>query len=69
MKQQAASGSLLPPHVVSKALQNPCVQNLARCVAYHRACLLELPLEAEGAVELVQLISDMGSALQTILAL
>jgi hypothetical protein len=28
---------------------------------------LELPLEQAAAVELVQLITDMGSALQTIL--
>jgi len=67
-EQQQQRGKL-PPHVVSKALQNPSVQNLARCLAYHRACLLELPLEQAAAAELVQLITDMGSALQTILAL
>jgi hypothetical protein len=57
----------LPPYVLSKALHNPCIQNLARSLAYHRACLLELPLEQAAAVELVQLITDLGSALQTIL--
>jgi hypothetical protein len=59
----------LPSHVVSKALRNPSVQNLARSLAYHRACLLELPLEQAAAAELVQLITDMGSALQAVLAL
>jgi hypothetical protein len=64
-REQQCGG--LPPHVLSKALQNPSIQNLARSLAYHRACLLELPLEQAAAVELVQLITDMGSALQTIL--
>jgi hypothetical protein len=59
----------LPPHVVAKALQNPGIQNLARCVAYHRACLLELPLDAAGAEELVGVVQDMCAALQTMLSL
>lgn len=61
--QEEQQRGKLPAHVVSKALQNPSVQNLARCLAYHRACLLELPLEQAAAAELVQLITDMGSAL------
>jgi hypothetical protein len=69
-KQQQQQGEgLLPQQVVTKAVRNPSVQNLARSLAYHRACLLELPLEQAAAVELVQLITDMGLALQKILAL
>lgn len=67
--KQQQGGGRLPPHVVHKALQNPSVQNLARSLAYHRACLQELPLEQAAAGELVQLVLDMGAALQTVLAL
>ncbi|KAF8064667.1 stk3 [Scenedesmus sp. PABB004] len=59
----------LPARVVAAALRSPGVQNLARSLAYHRACLQELPLDAAGAEELVVVVADMAATLQALLGL
>lgn len=59
----------LPPHVLHKARCNPALQNLARSLAYQRACLAELPLDLAAAVEAQQVVDDLTHALRTILCL
>lgn len=57
----------VPSSVLCKALQHPGLQNLARSLGYHQACLEQLPLGPAGAAELQQVITDMRGALGVLL--
>jgi hypothetical protein len=60
---------VVPPHAMQKVLQSPAVQNLARSLGYHQACLELMPLDEAGAAELQQIVTDMTMTLRTILQL
>jgi hypothetical protein len=64
---QAPAAAAVPNSVLSKALQHPGLQNLARSLGYHQACLEQLPLDPAGAQELQQVITDMRGALGVLL--
>ncbi|KAI8469342.1 MAG: kinase-like domain-containing protein [Monoraphidium minutum] len=61
-------GGVLPHAVLSKLLRNPGLQNLARCLAYHRASLEALPLDRAAALEAARVADDMADALRAVLA-
>ena len=60
---------VVPLHVMQKVLQSPAVQNLARSLGYHQACLELMPLDEAGAAGLQQVVADMTMTLRTILQL
>lgn len=59
----------LPDNIKHIALHNPTLQNLARSLAYHKACLEEMPLDKGAGLEVQQVVNDMTTCLRTILCL
>ncbi len=57
----------LPPAVLAKLLQNPALQNCARCLGYWRAALEALPLERDAAEGAARAAEGMAAALKTVL--
>jgi hypothetical protein len=68
-QQQQQQQQRLPPAIVRKALASPVLQNLARTLAYHKACLAQLPLDKAGVTELLEVVEDLSHTLRSVLCL
>lgn len=58
----------LPAGVWAKLLKNPSLQNLGRCIGYHKSTLDAVPLERGSALEVVKVVDDMSMALKMVLS-